>query len=128
MLRPEPMPPPPSLAKQPPSIVKSHKELVPALIRALKDSDAEVRESAATALENLGGEALLALVAALQRKDNAVSGAEAIKSGSKASNATSKLIRALEDKDVVVRRQAARALASRVRDLPTPDDALQIRD
>jgi Peptidase S46/HEAT repeats/HEAT-like repeat len=121
-----PAPEPPTFAaEKAPSLGNRHKELVPALIKALKDSDAEVRQAAATGLENLGGDALSALIEALQAKDKSLRCGAALvlgKLGREGQNAIPALIRALEDEDVEVRRQAAHALASVVRDCRQASD------
>jgi hypothetical protein len=68
LLPPETEPPPTIAATKATSLVKLHKELTPALVKALTDSDAEVRQSAKTALTNVGAEALPAIIEAVQEK------------------------------------------------------------
>jgi hypothetical protein len=121
-----PTPPPPSAAaEKAPSLAKRHKELIPALITALKDSDQEVANSAATVLVRLGEDALPALIEALQAKDKALRGRAAFALGkmrNAGESSVAALVKALADEDVEVRRQAARALAAVVPDrYPTPE-------
>jgi hypothetical protein len=118
LLYPASQPPSTLVAQKATSPGNRHKELAPALIKALNDSDDEVRQAAATGLENLGGDALPALIEALQAKDKSLrSGAALVlgKLGTEGQKAIPALIGALEDEDVEVRRQAARALAAVVR-------------
>ena len=127
LLRPETEEPPTIAPAKAPSLVERHKELTPALIKALKDADAEVRQTAETALASLGGDALPALIEALRAKesrrpgavlirDRFDSGSAAGKLGNDGPNAIPTLVRALEDDDVEVRRRAVRALAAVVRE------------
>lgn len=101
------------------SLAKQHKDLIPALITALKDRDQEVANSAASALVHLGEDAQPALVEALQVKDNMLRARAASALGKMrmvSEKAVAALINALEDEDVEVRRQAARALTAVVQE------------
>ena len=97
------------------TLTQRHKELVPALIKSLRDSDQEVAHAAVTALGNLGGDALPALIEALQAKDKTLRCRAAMALGKLRSadqSAVNALLSALEDEEVEVRREAARALAA----------------
>ncbi len=102
-----------------------NKELVPALIKALQDTDQEVAHDAATVLGILGSDAVPALIEALQAKDKTLRGRAAMALGKLRSadeSAVNALLKAMEDEEVEVRRQAARALAAIARDRsPTPE-------
>jgi HEAT repeat protein len=97
------------------SLAKRHKELVPALIKALKDVEPRVRDGATTALANLGSDAVADLIDALADKDKAVRTRAAMvlgQMGSAGRSAIPALIKALEDDDADVRGYAVRALAA----------------
>jgi hypothetical protein len=133
VLRPDAKAAPVPAATAAPSFVNWRNEWTAALVKALKDSDTEVREAAATTLANLGGEAVPALIEALQAKDERRKGRAVVqdKTGSGAGEAeppsggqrdVAELLRGLEAEDAQVRRAAARALAAMVRDRPQAAD------
>jgi hypothetical protein len=100
------------------------KELIPALLDALKDSDAEVRQSAASALAAIGHPALDPLVDVLRDKDqNKELRANAAyvlgQMGHNAQEALPALTKALKDDDKDVRRRAAFAVQRIVKDMGT---------
>jgi hypothetical protein len=101
--------------EKPATLAERNKELVPALMKALKDSDPATAQAAATALGNLGSDALPALTEALQGKDKVLRARAALalgKLGRDGESAVAVLLKALEDEVVEVRREAARALAA----------------
>src|SRR6185369_9080165 len=56
----------PEPGNYPPTLARQHKELIPSLIEALKDTDPEVRQHTAMALATLGRDALPPLINALE--------------------------------------------------------------
>src|SRR5262249_12151398 len=92
------------------------KELVPDLIKVLKDDDAEVREAVGEALANIGHDAVPGLVTLFKSKDKAdrVLAAQILgEMGWQAQEALPVLVKALKDKDAPapVRRAAAKAVS-----------------
>jgi hypothetical protein len=96
------------------------KDLVPSLIEALKDSDNEVRRSAAATLVVIGREAVPSLLDMLKGKD-AESRANAAyvlgQMGHAAQEALPALVKAMKDDDKAVRARAAFAVHHIVRDV-----------
>ncbi|MGI2904333.1 HEAT repeat domain-containing protein [Tolypothrix sp. VBCCA 56010] len=97
--------------------IELHRDAVPDLRKALKDTSWQVRRSAAQALGNIGAEASSAvpdLISALKKDRNYTmrrSAAEALGNiGMKASSAVPQLIAALKDQNFKVRGDAAEAL------------------
>jgi hypothetical protein len=100
------------------------KELIPALLDALKDNDADVRQSAASALASIGRPAIDPLVDVLRDKDqNKELRANAAyvlgQMGHNAQEALPTLTKALKDDDKDVRRRAAFAVQRIVKDMGT---------
>jgi hypothetical protein len=96
------------------------KELIPPLIDALKDSDTEVRRSAAGALAHLGQPAVAALVDVLKDKDKdkelRANAAYVLgQMGTGGQEAVPTLVKLLKDDDRDVRRRAAYAIQNIVR-------------
>src|SRR5262245_30942806 len=97
---PAPPPVPPAPIGPGSGLTNRFKDLVPALVEALKDKDRDVRQAACTALGNLGQEAVKPLIEALKNDDKATQAAaiEALgKIGPNASDAVPALIKALKD-------------------------------
>jgi hypothetical protein len=95
-----------------------YKELIPPLIDALKDSDTEVRQSAAGALAHMGHQAVPALVEALKEKDKELRANVAYvlgQMGTGGQEAAPALVKLLKDDDTQVRRRAAYAIQSIVK-------------
>jgi len=93
--------------------VKRHKNLLPALIKALKDSDKEVVSAVTVALGNIGPDAIPALVDVLKSPDQTLRARAATALGSMGSvgqDAIPALVNALQDGEPAVRREAARAI------------------
>jgi hypothetical protein len=110
-------PGPASPAAQAPSAGQRFKDLVPELIKGLADSDRDVVQSAATALGHLGARAVPALAEGLKSKEATLRANAALalgKMGSDGDAAIPGLLHCLQDSQVEVRRQAARALAAMV--------------
>jgi hypothetical protein len=102
--------PPPGRAFAPPA---PYKDLVPALIEALKDSDSDVRQAAAATLVQVGREAVAPLVEVLKDKDRQTRANAAYvlgQIGSPAQEAVPILAKGLKDEDREVRRRVAFAL------------------
>ena len=92
---------------------------MPALIKALKDADAEVAQAAAQALGNIGADAVESLIEAAESKDRTLRALSALalgKMGPAGQGAIPALLKLLVDAEISVRREAARALASVVQD------------
>ena len=93
------------------------KDLVPALLEALKDADPEVRLHAQLALANLGADALPALIEVLDKgdSDQRIMAAKMLANlgtlGQRLQEAVPALLKALKDKEPNVRRAAAFALS-----------------
>jgi hypothetical protein len=92
-----------------------YKELIPALIDALKDSDAQVRYSAASALADIGKPAVPALLDILKGKDQPADLRANVayilgQMGSIGQEAVPVLTKLLKDDDAEIRRRAAYAL------------------
>jgi hypothetical protein len=90
-----------------------YKDLVPALIESLKDSDPEVRQAAAATLAHVGREAVAPLVEVLKDKDRQIRANAAYvlgQIGTPAQEAVPALTKVLKDEDKEVRRRAAFAL------------------
>src|SRR5262249_10785911 len=119
-----------------PSVAQRQAEVIPALIRALKDPDAMVREAAETSLKSFGPDAVAGLIDALRSKDESprpgptpardklrpTTSAVLTKLGSNSPEAIATLTRALDVHDVELRRLAAWSLASLAQHVrpPTP--------
>jgi HEAT repeat protein len=107
---------------QPPGAV-DYKELIPALIDALKDSDPDVRQSAAGALASMGRQAVTPLLDIVkdQGKDKELRANAAYVLGLMGSNgreALPTLTKMLKDDDKDVRRRAAFAIQRIVKESP----------
>jgi HEAT repeat protein len=101
------------------AITKRHKDLLPALVKALADSDKDVVQAVTAALGSLGAEAVPSLVAILQSPEPLVRarGAAALgKMGPAGQQGLGALVKALQDQTPEVRREAARAIALILRD------------
>lgn len=117
---PPPLPPPPR-GDFPPgfqrpghAMAQQYKELVPALIESMKDSDADVRQHAAIALATIGRDALKPVLEALKsaNKEQRSAAAYALgQMGELGQEGIPELTKALKDEEVVVRRAAALALS-----------------
>jgi HEAT repeat protein len=106
-------PPPAGRQAMPPATPVPTREVVAALIDALKDADYEVRYYVATALSTLGSDAVEPLIRALEDKSATTRSAAAYalgQLGPGAAPATAALLKALKDTDTDVRRNAALAL------------------
>jgi hypothetical protein len=117
-LQPQPFQPPGGLGRMPGSL--DYKELVPPLIDALKDTDTEVRQSAAGALAHMGRHAVQPLVDVLKDKDkDAVLRANVAYvlglMGAAGQEALPALTKLLKDDNRDVRRRAAFAIQSIVK-------------
>jgi len=102
----------PGSARQPVGIGQ-YKELVPALLDALADTDGGVRQLAAATLVKIGTDAVPPLVEALKSKDREKRANAAYvlgQLGEQAQEALPALARTLKDEDKEVRRRAAYAL------------------
>jgi hypothetical protein len=98
-----------------------YKELIPALVEALRDSDADVRQAAAATLVQVGPEAVTPLVEMLKDKDKQARANAAYvlgHLGESTPEAVSALTKALKDEEKEVRRRAAFALHLLVRNAP----------
>lgn len=96
-----------------PRPVQRCKELAPALIEALKDTDTDVRQWAAAALVGLGKDAVKPLVEALKDKDRELRANAAFvlsQMPAEGQDALPALVKALKDEDKEVRRRAAYAI------------------
>jgi hypothetical protein len=105
--------PPPVGADPKPVLPVPTRDLVPALIDALRDPDSDVRLNAAVALAAVGPDAVESLTAALNdRNPDARAGAAYALGliGAPAAPATAELIKKLKDDETEVRRQTAQAL------------------
>src|SRR3954447_10650345 len=96
------------------------KELIPDLIKALKDDDAEVRKAVADALANLGQDAVPGLLTLLKSRDpdQRAQAAQILgQMGWQGQDALPALLRAVKDKGETreVRRSAARAISQIVK-------------
>jgi hypothetical protein len=103
-------------------LVRRHKELLPALVKALSDSDKEIMESAIQALARLGDAAIPTLVQVLQSENATLRVRAAVtlgKMGPYGQAALPKLVAAMQDKEIAVRREAVRAIAHIVDTPPT---------
>lgn len=90
------------------------KDLIPSLVEALKDSDAEVRQHSAMALAELGHEAIKPLTEAISdpSKDKRAAAAYALgQMGYEGREAIPALLKALKDEESVVRRSSSQALS-----------------
>lgn len=100
-------------------LLAQNKDLIPSLIEALKDTEADVRLGAAHALASLGKEAVPSLMETLSHKDKNLR-AFAIyalgQAGKPAGPAIPLLIKAIKDEDKEVRRQAVGALQKIIAD------------
>lgn len=98
----------------PPNLTRQYQELIPRLLDALRDSDAEVRQYSALALAGLGEEVIGPLSRALEdpNKDMRSAAAYALgQMGFSAHTAIPALLRALKDEEPAVRRAAAHAIS-----------------
>ncbi|MCX7699808.1 MAG: HEAT repeat domain-containing protein, partial [Gemmataceae bacterium] len=98
----------------PPNLTRQYRELIPRLMDALRDSDAEVRQYSALALAGLGEEVIGPLSRALEdpNKDMRSAAAYALgQMGFSAHTAIPALLRALKDEEPAVRRAAAHAIS-----------------
>jgi hypothetical protein len=105
------------------TMTAAHKDLMPALLDALKDSDADVRQAAAATLVHIGREAVMPLVELLKDKDKQVRANAAYvlgQIGTPAQEAVTALAKALKDEDKEVRRRVAFALYQLVRTSQEP--------
>jgi hypothetical protein len=94
-------------------LVAQHKELVPALIEALKDPDAQVRQTAAYTLATIGKDAVPALIEALANQDKELRANAAYilgQFGKQAQDALPVLVKLLKDADPDVRQRASYAI------------------
>jgi hypothetical protein len=114
---PPPPPRPPAYAPDhlgDPSAARQFKDLVPSLIDALKDTDAEVRQHAAMALAAVGPEAIKPLSDALKDpvKEKRAAAAYALgQMGALSRDAMPVLLTALKDEESAVRRSASQAIS-----------------
>lgn len=93
---------------------KQFKELIPGLIDALKDSDAEVRQYSAMSLAALGRESLTPLMEAIKdpNKDMRAAAAYALgQMGYEGRTAMPSLLKALKDQEAIVRRSSSQAIS-----------------
>jgi HEAT repeat protein len=91
-------------------------------MESLKDSDKEVVQAVTTALGNLGGDAVPALVKLLESPDHVLRARAAAalgKTGPAGQDALPALVKALQDQQAEVRREAARAIG-RIVESPIP--------
>jgi HEAT repeat protein len=120
---PTPPPNPNPLVPMPPGTGRADfKELVPALLDALKDHDADVRQAAASALAGIGRQALEPLLDVLKDKDQSkemrANAAYVLgQMGHNGQEALPALTKALKDDDKEVRRRAAFAIQRIVKDM-----------
>jgi hypothetical protein len=121
---PIPLAPPPGVGPAPlgapgwQPLTRKYKELIPALIEALKDVDPDVRQHSATALAGLGQEAIEPLQEALKDKSKESRAAAAYalgQMGGLARNIMPDLLKTLKDEDKDVRRSVAQAISRIVR-------------
>ncbi len=123
-----PQDPPPKVSVPPPlstpgfpgapdfarSAAQQFKDLVPTLIEALKDTDAEVRQNSAIALATLGHDALAPLKEALKdaNKEKRASAAYALgQMGTTGREAVPDLLKVMKDEEAIVRRAASQAIS-----------------
>lgn len=109
-----PSEPPAVVLPAPPDLTRRYQELIPKLLDALRDPDAEVRQYAALALAGLGEEVIAPLSRALEdpNKDMRSAAAYALgQMGFPAHTAIPALLRALKDEEAGVRRAAAHAIS-----------------
>ena len=118
--QPPTVPPPPAGVvpsiepPQPLRLTRQYQDLIPGLLEALRDPDAEVRQYAALALAGLGEEAIAPLSRALEdaNKDVRTAAAYALgRMGFTAHTAIPAILRALKDDEASVRRAAAHAIS-----------------
>ncbi len=116
---PELQPPPPGFTPGgPPEVFRpanqQFKELVPGLIDALKDTDAEVRQHSAMALAAIGQEAIAPLSEAIKdpSKEKRAAAAYALgQMGYDGREAMPALLKALKDDEASVRRSSSQAIS-----------------
>jgi HEAT repeat protein len=97
------------------------KELIPGLIEALKDSDADVRQHSAMALAALGRDAMKPLGEALKDpvKEKRAAAAYALgQMGYLGADSMPVLLTALKDEEAIVRRSASQAISRILREGP----------
>ena len=101
------------------ALTQQHKDLMPSLIEALKDTDEEVRMNVSEAIIALGQEAVAGLIEAVDGKDTELRvaaarllGNMAVQGRYSAEEAIPALIKALKDQEKPVRQASAYALAS----------------
>lgn len=95
-----------------------HKEIVPVMVEALRDADADVRKYAAATLIAIGRDAVPALLDAFKDKDSEVRANAAYvlgQMGPAAQEAVPVLLKAMKDDDTTIRRRVAFALHRLVR-------------
>src|SRR5262249_1347945 len=96
-------------------LADQHKDLIPALIEALKDKDDEVRKSARSALANLGPDSVDPLMKLLEckDKDQKINAALTLgEMGFQGRDSVPLLIKMLKDEDKDIRRAGAQALSN----------------
>jgi hypothetical protein len=96
------------------SASQQFKDLIPGLVDALKDTDAEVRQHSAMALASLGHEALAPLTEAIKdpNKDMRAAAAYALgQMGYEGRTAMPALLKALKDEEAIVRRSSSQAIS-----------------
>jgi hypothetical protein len=111
---PPPLPAYPGMPDFPRSVAQQFKELVPALIEALKDVDPEVRQNSALALSTLGRDAIAPLKDALKdaNKEKRAAAAYALgQMGYAGREAMTELLKVLKDDEAAVRRSASQAIS-----------------
>jgi hypothetical protein len=119
----QPTPQPNPFGPMPPGAGRADfKELIPPLLDALKDHDAEVRQSAASALASIGRQAVEPLLDVLKDKDQSkemrANAAYVLgQMGHNGQEALPALTKALKDDDRDVRRRAAFAIQRIVKDV-----------
>ena len=110
---PPPLLPVPSAADVPKPAAQQFKELIPGLVDALKDTDAEVRQNSALALAALGRDALVPLKEALKdanREKRAAAAYALGQMGVSGREAMAELLKVLKDDEAAVRRSASQAI------------------